>query len=309
MGRQMGLSILDAIRMALGEASRNLTGLSADARVAQFGYSHGSIATGFAAEMAGAYAPDIANNFVGTALGGTIANGTHIFETDNARLPAGILMASMLGLAHGYKNFSDLLDSELGPRKVVFEFIGDHCADVIAARGIFQNIYSYFKSGSAILYNDVFQTVLSGAFQMGVHGTPNRPLYLFKGVLDDISSIADTDQLVNEFYCPAGATVEYVRNLLTGHIAEFVFGLPGAYDWIADRLNGVPLNATGCTRRDVALTDPNDIGVFKNFGEAAIEQAKNANGLGSNDTLPIIPMEGELPFWMPQEIIGVDLGA
>ncbi|KAK6857955.1 hypothetical protein PG995_005654 [Apiospora arundinis] len=295
VGRQMGFSILDAMRMALGEASRNLTGLSVDARVAQFGYSHGSLATGFAAEMAGAYAPDLVN-FVGTALGGTIANGTRIFEMDNARLPAGILFSSMLGLAHGYKNFSDLLDIELGPRKPAFEFIGNNCPEVTGMRGLYQDMFAYFRSGSAVLFNEVYKTVASGAFQMGVHGTPNRPLYLFKGVLDEISAITDTEQLVDEFYCTSGATVEYVRNLLTGHVTGFIFGTPGAYDWIEDRLNGVPLTTTSCTRRDVVLKDPNDIGVFQIFGETAIEQGKNALGLGSNGTPPFITLEEELAY-------------
>ncbi|KAK8137624.1 hypothetical protein PG984_003117 [Apiospora sp. TS-2023a] len=290
VGRQMGFSILDAIRMALGETSRNLTGLSADARVAQFGYSHGSLATGFAAEMAGAYAPDLVN-FVGTALGGTIANGTHIFEMDNARFPAGILFASMLGLAHGYKNFSDLLDSELGPRKPAFDFIANNCVDVTVVRGLYKNLFSYFRSGPAILFNEIYRTVSSGAFQMGVHGTPNRPLYLFKGVLDEISAISDTEQLVNEFYCPGGATVEYVRNLLAGHGTDLIFGIPGAYDWIEDRFNGVALTTTGCTRRDVVLADPSDIGVFEIFGATAIEQAKNALGVGSNGPQPVITLE------------------
>ncbi|KAK7928541.1 lipase 3 [Apiospora marii] len=94
VGRQIGFAILNGIRMALSETSRSLTGLSVDARVARFGSSHGSLVTGFAAEMAEAYAP-VLMAFVGTALGAAIANGTQIFEMDNQRFLAGVIFASI----------------------------------------------------------------------------------------------------------------------------------------------------------------------------------------------------------------------
>ncbi|KAK7968749.1 hypothetical protein PG988_007822 [Apiospora saccharicola] len=265
-GRQMGFAILDSVRAALSPRSRSATGLAASARWTQYGYSIGSFGAGLAAEMAPSYAPDIAGpgRLVGSALGGTVPNGTNLFLQDAGQLGSGLLFSTFLGLSKVYANFSALFDAETGPpknSKPAFVFIGNNDIVVNNIRGTGQDVFHYLKSGRDILFDETFQTVTSGANQQGVHG----------GGRDEISNIADTDQLV-DLYCSEGVAVEYRVNTLAGHPGEELLGTPAAYDWIAARFAGRrPLAAPGrCVRREVARLSLSDVARLVSFyGSAA----------------------------------------
>ncbi|KAK8097394.1 hypothetical protein PG984_016533 [Apiospora sp. TS-2023a] len=275
-GRQMGFAILDSIRAALSPRSRSATGLAPNARWTQYGYSIGSFGAGLAAEMAPSYAPDIAGpgKLIGSALGGTVPNGTNLFLQDAGQLGGGLLFSAFLGLSKVYANFSALFDAETGPpknSKPAFVFIGNNDVEVNNIRGTGQDVFDYLKSGRDILFNETFQTVTSGANQQGVHGVPDTPLYIFKGGRDEISTIADTDQLV-DLYCSEGVAVEYQVHTLAGHPDEELLGTPAAYDWIAARFAGRrPLAAPGrCVRREAALLSASDVARLVSFyGSAA----------------------------------------
>ncbi|KAK7923682.1 hypothetical protein PG985_007753 [Apiospora marii] len=258
-GRQMGFAILDSIRAALGPRSRNATGLARNARWTQYGYSIGSFASGLAAEMAPSYAPDIAapGRLLGSALGGTVPNGTNLFLQDTGGLGGGLLFSALLGLSKVYANFSALFDAETAAplnSKPTFVYIGNNDVETNNQRGVGQDLFDYLASGRAVVYNETFRTVTSGASQQGVHGVPDTPLYVFKGARDEISNIADTERLVDR-YCEEGVAVEYERNAAAGHADEELLGTPAAYDWLAARFAGRrPAARPGaCVRRDVSL--------------------------------------------------------
>ncbi|KAK8043839.1 secretory lipase-domain-containing protein [Apiospora phragmitis] len=221
---------------------RAATGLAADARWAQYGYSICSFAAGFADEMAPSYAPDADARLVGSALGGTVPTGTNLFLQDAGQLSGGLLFSAFLGLSKVYANFSALLDAKAGAgdNKPTFVYIGNNDVEVNNQRELGRDVFDYLASGRAILYNETFQTVASGALQQGVHGVhgvPDTPLYVFKGARDEVSAVADTEQLVDR-YCGLGVAVEYERNTMAGHADEELLGLPAAYDWIAARFAG-----------------------------------------------------------------------
>ncbi|KAK8054889.1 Lipase A [Apiospora rasikravindrae] len=258
-GRQMGFAILDSIRAAMSTRARKATGLARNSRWAQYGYSIGSFGAGLAAEMAPSYAPDVAHpgKLIGSALGGTVPNGTSMFLQDAGRLSGGLLFSAFLGLSKVYANFSALFDAEAGPEnKPTFVYIGNNDVVTNNQRGLGQVVFDYLHSGQDILYNETFQTVLSGALQQGVHGVPDTPLYIFKGARDEVSLIADTEQLV-DLYCCGGVSVEYERNTMADHPREALLGTPDSYEWIAARFAGRrPLAGPGpggCVRRDVSL--------------------------------------------------------
>lgn len=88
---------------------------------------------------------------------------------------------------------------------------------------------------------------------MGLHGTPSMPLYIYKGLGDQVSPIADTDTLVKT-YCSKGATIEYRRNLVSDHITETILGSANALEWVSDRLDGKKVaNAGRCTTKNVMV--------------------------------------------------------
>lgn len=68
VGLQSGKATLNSIRAALG--SGNLTGIDSNAEVMMWGYSGGTIASGWAAAIQSEYAPELTDNLIGAALGG-----------------------------------------------------------------------------------------------------------------------------------------------------------------------------------------------------------------------------------------------
>ncbi|KAK8127008.1 secretory protein [Apiospora kogelbergensis] len=230
-GRQMGFAILDSVRGALSSRARSTTGLAADARWAQYGYSIGSFGSGLAAEMARSYAPPLSRGaLVGSALGGTVPNGTSLFLQNAGGAGGGLLFSAFLGLSKAYANFSALFAAEAGPaRRPTFVYVGDNDVEVNNRRGVGRDVFDYLQSGRAVLFDETFRTVTSGASQQGVHGAPDTPLYVFKGARDEISARADTELLV-DVYCGANAntSVLYEVNTLAGHADEQLLGAPAA---------------------------------------------------------------------------------
>lgn len=273
-GRQMGFAILDSIRGALSERARSATGLAADARWAQYGYSIGSFGSGLAAEMAPSYAASLSRGaLVGSALGGTVPNGTSLFLQNAGGPGGGLLFSAFLGLSKAYANFSALFAAEAGPeRRPTFVYVGDNDVEVNNRRGVGRDVFDYLKSGRAVLFSETFRTVTSGASQQGVHGAPDTPLYVFKGARDEISARADTELLV-DVYCGAntGTSVLYEVNTMAGHADEQLLGAPAAYDWIAGQFasGGGGAGTAGCARREVSLFSMSAAEILSFYGLAA----------------------------------------
>ncbi|KAF5858562.1 hypothetical protein ETB97_004246 [Aspergillus alliaceus] len=249
-----GQATLDGVRSALIEGPK--LGLAKDARYAMWGYSGGSIAVNNAAELQPTYAPEL--NFVGAAAGGNIANLSSTLTTVTGGPFAGLAFGSINGLAKAYPNVSDWLEQSLVPeKKAEFEELANSCLIGESTGGFLKNVYLYFVNGEASFAEDVPQSVMRLAGQMGVHGTPKMPMYIYKPVHDEISPGADTDELVDT-YCDGGATVEYIRDLAGGHASLWITGSANAMGWIADRLEGKEVSHPGsCTKKDVLLSELN----------------------------------------------------
>jgi hypothetical protein len=52
--------------------------------------------------------------------------------------------------------------------------------------------------------------VINNSATMGRHGTPGLPVFAYMSVGNEISPIADTDKLLQQF-CDQGISVTYVR--------------------------------------------------------------------------------------------------
>lgn len=95
------------------------------------------------------------------------------------------------------------------------------------------------------------QSVLALSGQLGLHGFPTAPLFVYKAVGDEVSPVADTDELIAE-YCAEGASIEYHRDLVGNHESEGISGSGNALAWLSDRLNGKGVSK-GCRTEVVAL--------------------------------------------------------
>ncbi|RDW81510.1 putative secretory lipase [Aspergillus mulundensis] len=245
-----GQAVLDNVRAAL--ASTDITGISSQATVALWGYSGGSLASGFAAELQPSYAPEL--KLAGAALGGTVPQIFPVIEASNKGVFTGLLPAGIQGLANEYPAAQQLIREGIRPETwAEFNKTQQLCLTGNILEYIGQDVYSY------TIAPDVFETPLANSVMepnaMG-HNTPEIPLLIYKAVNDQISPISDTDALYNT-YCGNGADVEYVRDLLSEHALLTITGAPDAFMWLTDRLNGAPVRK-GCTRKTqlTGLQDP-----------------------------------------------------
>ncbi|KAJ5266973.1 hypothetical protein N7478_009781 [Penicillium angulare] len=160
-GLQSGHAVLDSTRAVLKEGQSK--GLSANPRYALWGYSGGSLASAWAAELQYSYAPEL--NFSGVALGGTVPNITSVTQTINNGLSAGLAFSGTFGTAKAFPNMTGWLNQTLIPSKAAeFYSIANGSYYYANMAGANKDIFSFFKGGERAFLDAVPQTVfqLSG---------------------------------------------------------------------------------------------------------------------------------------------------
>ena len=205
-----GYATLDGIRAALN--STNFTGIKQKPTIAMWGYSGGSIASAWAAELQPSYAPEL--NIAGAALGGTVPNISTVISTVNKSPFSGLIPMGILGLAHQYPDLGELVNQELRHQyKAAFDKVATQCFTPNMIDFLFKDVVGMVKNPSiftqGLASNILNENSLGGSI-------PQIPLYVYKSVLDEVSPIADTDKLVDH-YCSGGASVQYERDLLSEH--------------------------------------------------------------------------------------------
>lgn len=96
---------------------------------------------------------------------------------------------------------------------------------------------------------------------------PKAPVFLYKGVFDQISPVRETDAIY-DFYCANNASVEYQRDALAEHAVAAVSGAPGALAYLIDAMNARgPEAEDECSKRTFwsLLTDPDAAKVIPGF--------------------------------------------
>ena len=245
-----GTVVLDSIRAVLNAGF----GLDpATTRTALWGYSGGSLASEWAAELQRSYAPDLA--IAGAALGGLVSNGSSVLAHASEQWWSGLVPGFLLGLTAEYPAARSYLVSQLkttGPYNATtfYSVMNDTVLDAFVTFAE-QPIFSYFLNGTATLDDPLLTDLVNNNGQMGYHGIPQMPLYIYKATHDEITPIEDTDDLVDR-YCKVGVNILYERNTNAGHLAEETNGDASAFTWLKEVLGGT-YSHTGCTIRDVFL--------------------------------------------------------
>ncbi|KAL9082477.1 MAG: hypothetical protein Q9159_006397 [Coniocarpon cinnabarinum] len=201
-GLQSGQATLDGLRAALN--SNSITGIDSDAAYAIGGYSGGALGSEWAVELQPKYAPEL--KIAGAALGGLTPNVTSVLFTISGTAFAGLGPAGILGLSAQDPDFRAYVESLLVPANATtFEKALTQCLTDDIATFLGQDITNYFVGGAATLDNMNVTDFTEQYGIMGLRDTPTVPLYVYKGVQDQISVIADTDALVNK-YCATAAS-------------------------------------------------------------------------------------------------------
>lgn len=257
--RMAGHTVLDGIRAAL--RSNGFTGIKQDATIALWGYSGGSIASGWAAELQPTYAPEL--NIAGAALGGPVPYVSSALNTLNKGPIGGLVPSGITGLSHEYPVLKALIAEQILPQyKEKFAKASQQClvADIVDFP--FVDFFSWVKD------KDIFNTnpgkKIMEENSMG-QATPKIPLFVYKSINDEAAPVSDADKLI-QTYCSNGASVEYVRDLVSEHISLAITGGPRALSWLKRLMNGEQPRK-GCTTKSVVSTllDPSTIEVLPSF--------------------------------------------
>lgn len=239
---------LDSVRAALASAA--FTNISANAQYSMWGYSGGSLASEWAAELQPAYAPEL--NFKGVALGGLVPNVSSIIQTVNNGPFTDLVPKGLAGLSFAYSNFSTWLDGALVPATAATFKSGRLCQGGADFTG--QDMSKYFTGGFASLLGDpVPKSIFANAGLMGRHGTPQSPLYFYKALADEVSVVNDTTTLYNQFCATGKIPIQYRINTVGEHVSESITGASGALAFLVDRFNSSIPAPVGCTTQVVAV--------------------------------------------------------
>ncbi len=241
-GHESGYNTLDGIRAAEHELGAS----AASTPVGMVGYSGGSIATDFAAELAPTYAPEL--DLVGTAEGGVPADFFHNLNYINGSPSwSGVIPAVLVGLGRAYNvNFQQYLNSygikitSQVADECINNFVGAYPGLTIQSMTLpqYQNPYtipSFVDIGNKLI--------------MSRTGTPKEPLFMGVGDADgtgDGVMVTADDEALAYTYCQRGVSVQF--NVYQGddHTQAAVPFEQGALSFLTQRLNGQAVT-NGCS--------------------------------------------------------------
>jgi secretory lipase len=255
-GRMSGHATLDALRATKAFSP---LGLDDGTPMGMWGYSGGAHATGWAAELAPTYAPEL--NIKGAAAGGMPPSVQPVYDKLNGGWAAGIPITGITGLAQGYPELKDWLDQHLTAEgQAAVQTVRGQCLPFNVIKFAFVDIDEYVDVPdplnqpvpAAVLKDNTMSSTLADA----------PPMFVYHSIMDELIPIGPTDQLVQS-RCAAGATITYQRDLLSEHVINAISGGPDAFIWLENQLTGTP-PARGCQTKNVAsgLDDPEAVYVL-----------------------------------------------
>lgn len=251
-GRQSGQATLNSIRAAL--KTSNITGVDSDAKVVMWGYSGGTIATGWAASLQPEYAPELKGQLLGAAMGGWVTNITATAEGVEGTLFAGLTASALGGLVNEYPELSTLLGTHTtseGPK--VLETAQSVCMLDSIIHFMFKRYFTgpnkVFTNGWGLFDIPLVQSVVANN-TLALHKgdpIPDIPIFVYHGEIDTIVPFKDAQRGYTN-WCNWGIkSFEFAVDQTAGHISEVWQGSPAGFAWVKKMFNGgKPVE--GCTR-------------------------------------------------------------
>lgn len=251
-GRQSGKATLNSIRATL--SSKNITDIHPDAQIIMWGYSGGSLASGWAAVLQKEFAPELELNLIGAALGGFYSNLTALFDYCDGSLYAGLVPNAFGGIGNEYTNVSEFLDSKVSSdHEEQFLKRDDYCITDSTLTNVFRNYFSgsdrVFPDGWEIFNEEPLKSTLeeNGLLYLSDEYVPQIPIFIYHATQDDILPFRDSIATFQQ-WCEWGLeSGEFNEDQTYAHITEAIVGAPAALTWVIERFNGVP-PVKGCNR-------------------------------------------------------------
>jgi hypothetical protein len=229
-GVNSGHGVLDGIRAAQRFAPAGLNGAATP--TALWGYSGGALASQWANELAGSYAPEL--NIVGVAAGGVPADIEAIARAIDGTALSGVYFGATVGLSRAYPEID--IDALLNDRgRAAFAAVGQQCIAEFTLGYAFQRMGDHVTVPELLDVPAVQRVIAENTMGQRL---PDAPTYIYQGTHDELAITPPVDRLVAT-YCGMGATVKYVK-ILGEHLTTAGTGVPGALAYVNDRLNGRP---------------------------------------------------------------------
>jgi hypothetical protein len=244
--RQPGYIELDGLRAAEHFAPLGLTAGGATP-VALWGYSGGSLASGWGAQIQPRYAPDL--DLRGVAVGGFVTNVEQALVKINGGFAAGLVPSALPGILRSTPKVATAITPYLTAKgKALLTKSGDQCEIANVSQYPFFNVNDYLTIPLAkLLARPAVRRAINGLNLGGT--TPKAPMFVYHAINDELIPVAGPDAIVPK-YCKAGDSVTYTRDSLSEHAILAVTGAPAALAWLHARLTGGPI-PHGCTTTTV----------------------------------------------------------
>lgn len=248
-GPEYGYTTLDGLRAAFRAKYTRMTDAT---KIVLFGYSGGAIGTGWAAELAPTYAPDINEHLIGAAMGGVLVKpSTNLHYVNGSPLWAGVMPMAIVGVARSFRIDMQPYLSDYGKR--VYARL--QRAGIVEALASYSGITwaklakpEYRVPESVPVYVDSANKLI-----MGTYGTPTIPLFIGQGAKgelegtkgnrpgigkgDGVMVAGDVRSLARKF-CDQGVTVKYRQYGQHSHASAVMAWGPQAIHWINARFKG-----------------------------------------------------------------------
>lgn len=234
-GLMGGHAVLDSIRAVTHSTSPEL---GPDTPVVMTGYSGGSIATSWAAQLASSYAPEI--RLAGTIIGGEPADYEMLMPVMNGNWGTGVMLAAALGLAREYPELLSILNDN-GWR------IAHTFRDICISQETMLGIIAPLRVEDLTVVPDplklpMVQQILNENRPGGM--APAAPVYLFHGVNEIFVPYAGAKELFDD-WCGLGARVR-LQPFPGEHFVAGALSIPLTTKWVDELLTG-ELVPQGCT--------------------------------------------------------------
>lgn len=243
--RQPGYAVLDGVRAAESFSPLNLDGVNTPVGI--WGYSGGSLASGWTAQVQPTYAPEL--NVRGVAVGGFVTSLQQAFVQINGGFGSGLIFAVLGHLEATSPGIAAALDTYATPAgKAAIAKGATQCELANVSAHPFTDVSKYLTISLKQLL--AIPTVNSAIDQLNLGGTtPTAPMFVYHAVHDELIPVAGADATVAK-YCAAGAAVTYTRDELSEHGVLAFTGAPSALSWLTQQLT-TSTAAHGCTKKTV----------------------------------------------------------
>lgn len=272
-----GYRVLDGLRAALG--SEQLT-LSDTAPIGLWGYSGGGLASAWAAEMSGTYAPEL--NIVGAVLGSPVGDLGATFRKLNGSFASALPALVVAALADVYP----------GLRRIIAEHASENgraLLDRLHHMTTVEAMVRLWRTDMGDMLDQPLEQILStpevqhvfADIKLGV-AVPTPPVLIIQAVHDEIISVDGIDELA-ETYASGGAHVTYHRDMFSEHLLLHPLSAPMALRWLSDRFAGRPLGERLLRTKWPTMFNPS---TYKGMARLAVITAKVLTGR-KVDRLPL----------------------